>query len=87
MFGTVILGAVGALSFKLGMDAQHMKNSGKSTGEIVVALPGCALAAVTNTIKSTVLTVSECYTQVKDTIKSKKAKTEKKKEKDSDFVE
>lgn len=39
MIGSIIVTGIGALSFKLGMDAQRMKAEGKNTAEIVACLP------------------------------------------------
>ena len=39
MFGTIITTAVGAVTFKMGMEAQRMHSEGMSCGEIAASMP------------------------------------------------
>ena len=39
MFGPIIATGIGALAFKLGMEAQRMKAEGKNVPEIIAGMP------------------------------------------------
>lgn len=57
MLGTLFVAGVGALAFKLGMDAKEMRDEGYSTGDILTSIPGKA--------KDTLVCT---YTRCKDTV-------------------
>lgn len=54
MLGALINAAVGALAFKLGMDAQRARAEGKSLGDVISEIPENAME-----------TVNDCYEAVK----------------------
>lgn len=58
MLGTLIVAGVGALAFKLGMDAQRKSAEGKSAGQIAAEMPGEALGIVCHVGKNAYSTVS-----------------------------
>lgn len=49
MLGTLLTAGVGALAFKLGMDAQQMSSEGMSAGEIIASMPKALYDTVANT--------------------------------------
>ena len=51
MFGPIIATGFGALTFKLGMEAQRMKAEGKSTSEIIASMPVVAYNTVADATK------------------------------------
>ena len=51
MIGMLVGTAAGALTFKLGMDAQQMSSEGKNFGEIAWAMPFKAVEHVKDTVE------------------------------------
>lgn len=60
MIGTILVTAVGALAFKLGIDAHKMKSEGKSNAEIAALLPGAAINIVTTSVKGCYRAIAGC---------------------------
>lgn len=61
MLGTLIVAGVGALAFKLGMDAQRKSAEGKSAGQIAAEIPGEALGTVCGVGKEVCNAVSDWF--------------------------